>query len=94
MHDDVPYYTENAPAPSNGGWATGFTSLLGGLAGAAGTVISATRGHGNGSSQDAQAASRAQIAAAQTSANNKMLLWGGIIVAGLAVIGFILLRKR
>ncbi len=94
MDDTADYYTPNAPASSGGGWATGFTSLLGGLAGAAGTVISATRGHGNGSSQDAQAASAAQVAAAKSAADNKMLLWGGLIVAGLAVIGFIFMRKN
>ena len=99
MDDDYDYYadTESPVVASNnptwGGGMTGFFSGLANLAGAAGTVIGAVRG--NGSSQNTQAAEAVQAAQAKASAANKtMLLRGAVTIAGLAVIGFIFMRKN
>ncbi len=86
------WYSESAPASSGGGWFTGLVGGVGSLATAAGSVIGAIKG--NGAGQDNQAQARAQANQAAQASGNKVLLWGAVIAVGLAVIGFILLRKR
>lgn len=84
------------PISSAGGWTWG--GIIGGvtdLSAAAGNIIGAVRG--NGAQQNSQSAANAQATLNQklaAAANQKMLLWGGVIVAGLLAIAFILFRKR
>lgn len=86
------YGDGNSPSYSSGGGLGGFFSGLTSLATATGSILGAVRG--NGATQNNQDAARAQANQAAQAATSKMLLWGGVIVAGVLALAFIFMRKR
>ena len=85
------YGNGQSPSSSSGSGLGGFFRGLSSLASASGSILGAVRG--NGATQNNQAAAEAQRNQAAQAATQKTLLWGGLILAGLAIIGFILFRK-
>ena len=85
------YENGDSIGSGSGSGLGGFFSGLSSLATATGSILGAVRG--NGATQNNQAAAEAQRNQAAQAATQKTLLWGGLILAGLAIIGFILFRK-